>query len=413
MTQSAGPAQHHDHAAASPGRQESSESSPAVLLVAEGGEAGGIGRYCVDLAGAMGPRAAVVCLCPAPCAGIGDCWLAAQCESRGVRLETVRMPAKGFRTGLVGLLRLWRLLGRPLLHVNGRRGNAVALAARVVAPGLRYVTTVHGVLGLHARRNAIYRLVDLAAGRGASGVIAVSLDTERRLIKAGSPRAKTHVVGNALAASDMAVLRTVAEGRWREHRVDGTLRVGFLGRLSLEKGTRELVVTARSLQQDGSRATLVVAGDGPEYDVMTSQSQAMIEAGLMTFRGEVRDVPGFLGGIDVLLMPSHNEGLPYVLLEAMAAGCAVVAFGVGGIPEVVNDPALGILVRPGDVTGIHAALARLCDDRESVLSMGRAASAHVAEHYALEARLPRLSAVYGIDIAPRNEPDDRAGGQAE
>ncbi len=382
-----------------------STPSPGVLLIAEGGEAGGIGRYCVDLADAMGPHAAVVCLCPAPCAGTDGCWLAAQCKSRGVRLEAVRMPAKGWRTGLVGLLRLWGHMGQPLLHVNGRRGNAIALAARVVAPGLRYVTTVHGVLGLHARRNALYRLVDLAAGRWASGVIAVSVDTERRLLRARSPRARTHVVGNALAASDMATLRSVADGRWRAHRVDGPLRIGFLGRLSLEKGTRELVDTARALHADHTHLTMAVAGDGPERDSMTRESAAMIDAGFMSFHGEVWDIARFLGGIDVLLMPSHNEGLPYVLLEAMAAGCAVVAFGVGGVPEVVSDPVLGILVRPGDVEGLSAELARMCDDRESVIAMGRAASEHVAEHYALEGRLPLLSQVYGIDVTPEHRPD--------
>jgi glycosyltransferase involved in cell wall biosynthesis len=388
--------------------------SPAVLLVAEGGEAGGIGRYCVDLAGTMGPHAAVVCLCPAPCAGTDGCWLAAQCTSRGVRLETVRMPAKGWRIGLFGLLRLWRQMGRPLLHVNGRRGNAVALAARVLAPGLRYVTTVHGVLGLHARRNALYRLVDLAAGRGALGVIAVSVDTERRLLRARSPRARTHVVANALAASDMAALRSVADDRRRANRVDGPLRVGFLGRLSLEKGTRELVDTARALHADGTRATIAIAGDGPERDWMTRETEAMIDAGFLTFHGEVWDVPRFLGRIDVLLIPSHNEGLPYVLLEAMAAGCAVVAFGVGGIPEVVSDPVLGILVRPGDVEGLRAALAGLCDDRASVIAMGRAASQHVAEHYALEGRLPLLSRVYGFDVTPAHGPDgSRPWGQPD
>ncbi len=385
-----------------------STPSPAVLLVAEGGDAGGIGRYCVDLAGAIGASAVVVCLCPAPCDGPANCWLAAQCQRRGVSLETVSMPAKGWRTGLDGLLRVWRRSGRPLLHVNGRRGNAVALVARVLTPGLRYVTSVHGVLGLHDRRNALYRLVDLAAGHGARAVIAVSVDTQRRLLRARSPRARTHVVPNALAAPDMAALRAVADRRWRAHRDDAPLRIGFLGRLSPEKGTRELLDAATALHTRGANATVAIAGDGPDLDWMTAEARALIEDRFLTIHGEVRDAASFLAEIDVLLIPSRNEGLPYVLLEAMAAGCAIVAFEVGGIPEVVSDPSLGILVRPGDVDGLCTVLERLSEDRAAASAIGRAASDHVAGRYALQDRLPLLSRVYGIDVTPVAARDERS-----
>jgi glycosyltransferase involved in cell wall biosynthesis len=387
---------------------------PAILLVAEGGDAGGIGRYCVDLAGAIGARAGLLCLCPAPCGGVETCWLAAQCANRGIQLETVAMPAKAWRTGLTGLVRVWRRTGRPLLHVNGRRGNAVALVARLLNPAMRYVTTVHGVLGLHDRRNAVYRLVDLVAGRGASAVIAVSVDTQRRLLRAGSPRARTHVVLNALAEPDLARFREIADRRWAADRHDGPLRIGFLGRLSPEKGTRELLETAMALRTSGARMTVAIGGDGPDRDWMTEKANALIEEGLLRFHCEVPDSARFLGDLDVLVIPSRNEGLPYVLLEAMAAGCAVVAFGVGGIPEVVTDPSLGILVRQGDVQALSAALRRLDDDRTLVVSLGRAGSNHIANQYALSRRLPLLSSVYGIDVVPPRtrvdaSPGDRPG----
>jgi glycosyltransferase involved in cell wall biosynthesis len=297
----------------------------AVLLVAEDGGAGGIGRYCVDLAGAMGARAGVVCLCPVPCAGPESCWLAGQCASRGIHLEAVAMPAKAWRSGLMGLLRVWRRTGRPLLHVNGRRGNAVALVARILNPALRYVTTVHGVLGLHDRRNAVYRLLDLAAGRLASAVVAVSIDTQRRLLRAGSPRTTTHVVTNALAESDMARFREVADRRWAADGNDGPLRIGFLGRLSPEKGTHELIDAARGLHASGGRMTVAIGGDGPDREWMTDAARPLIELGLLRFHGEVRDSACFFGDVDVLVIPSRNEGLPFVLLEAMAAvrGCRI------------------------------------------------------------------------------------------
>ncbi len=315
-------------------------SSPTVLVVAEGGDAGGIGRYCVDLAELMGERARLVCLCVDPCPDERACWLAAESAKRDIPLMRVHMPAKAWRAGLAGLVAAWKLHGRPIVHVNGRRGNAIAMVARLVVPGFRYVTTVHGVLGLHDRRNAIYRVVDLAAGRLATAVIAVSADTRRRLLKAGTPDTRIVVVPNGLAATELAALRAVAARR--EPRGDGIggrgqpLRVGFLGRLSPEKGTRELIEACQRLHGSNAPVTVAIAGDGPDLEWMVRQSGPMVDQGFLQFVGEVRDVPAFLGAVDVLAMPSHNEGMPYVLLEAMAAGCAVVAFDVGGIGEVIR-----------------------------------------------------------------------------
>ena len=393
-------------------RERPSMSSPApvVLLVAENGDAGGIGRYCVDLAALLGDQAQLACLCPNPC-GAG-CWLADQCHARGVPLVQVPMPAKAWRSGLRGLVNAWKRLGRPLIHTNGRRGNAVAMVARVVVRGFQFVTTVHGVLGLHARRNAVYRVVDLGAGRLARAVIAVNEDTARRLRRAGSPRDRTHVIPNGLAAYDRMAFHAVAERRWAAGPRTGPLRIGFLGRLSREKGTRELVLVAERLTSARASVEIAIGGDGPDRGWMEEDARTMIEHGVLRFDGVIADAPRFLGEVDVLLMPSHNEGLPYVLLEAMTAGCGVVAFEVGGIPEVVSDPSLGILVAPGDVEAMVSALLRLSRDPAEVHAMGGAASRHVDEHYVLETRLPLLGSAYGLELAappsaatdPRGQP---------
>jgi glycosyltransferase involved in cell wall biosynthesis len=380
-------------------------NAPDVLLVAENGGPGGIGRYCVDLAGIMGDRAAIVCLCPTPCLG-ATCWLAGQCKRRGVRLMTVPMPPKAWRVGLVGLVGIWKRAGRPMIHVNGRRGNAVAMVARLSTPGFRYVTTVHGVLGLHARRNAIYRLVDLVAGRVASAVVAVSADTKARLVRAGISAGRTYVVPNGLADVDLRALQAVAERRWCVRRDKGPLRIGFLGRLSPEKGTHELIRMASRLHESRAAVTIAIAGDGPDRDWMEMESKALRDHGFVSFLGVVDDAQTFLAGVDVLVLPSHNEGMPYALLEAMAAGCAIVAFAAGGIPEVVCDPSLGFLVRSGDIDGFVAAVRRLAEQPAEVESIGRAASDHVLAHYRLESRVPLLSVAYGMPIGLASGLDD-------
>ena len=369
---------------------------PEVLLVAEDGEAGGIGRYCVDLAALLGTRASVICLCPTSCDARG-CWLADQCATHDVQLMRVSMPPRGWRRGFVGLVRLWRSGRRPVIHVNGRRGNFVSLAARVSIPDFRFVTTTHGLLGLHARRNALYRVIDMAASRAATAVIAVSDDTRRRLIRAGSPSGKTVAILNGLGEVELKAYDSVAEQRLQLPQ--GPVRVGFLGRLSPEKGTHELLEVAPHLLAENASATLAIAGDGPDRAWLEHASRALTGTGRLAWRGSVGDVVGFLADVDVLIMPSHNEGLPYVLLEAMAAGCGIVAFRVGGIPEVVANESLGVLVVPGDLGAFIRAVVELAADPARVRSLGRSAAAHVDTHFALRDRLPLLARAYGRELA--------------
>ena len=370
--------------------------APRVIIVAEDGAAGGIGRYSVDLASELGSQAHVACLCDAPCSADEACWLAIHCATKGVPLHRISMPAKGWRSGLGGLARLWRRTGRPMIHVNGRRGNSIALAMRLGVPGFRYVTTVHGILGLHSRRNAIYRIVDQAAGRFAKTVIAVSEHGRRVLVQTGSPSRNTVAITNGLAAADLRELRDVAAGRRSAPAVRSVVRIGFLGRLSPEKGTRELLDVARRLAGDDVGVTIHIAGDGPDRDWMTSASEAMTDAGFITWHGAITDVVAFLRDVDVLVVPSHNEGLPYALLEAMAAGCAVVAFAVGGIPEAIGDSTSGVLIPAGDVQGLTAAVARLAADPMTISDLGASASTRVELHFALAARLPAIRRAYGI-----------------
>jgi glycosyltransferase involved in cell wall biosynthesis len=366
---------------------------PAVLVVAESGIAGGVSRYCVDVAAELGPLAEIACLCPQPCEGAG-CWLSARCLERAVTLHRVAVPPRAWRRGVRGLHGLWHSLGRPVVHVNGRRGNALAIALRLAAPGFRYVTTVHGILGLHDRRNVVYRIVDLSAGWLARSVIAVSADGHRALLRAGSPRSRTTTISNGLAAGDLAALGAVA--RMRVPRGSAGVRFGFLGRLSPEKGTHDLAAIARTIAGDGPPATLDIAGEGVDAAWLAAQVAVLAHPERIRLRGLVTDIVAFLGQVDVLVMPSRNEGLPYALLEAMAAGCAILAYDVGGIPEALDEPSVGVTVPAGDLASLLAAVDRLRADPSAVAVLGTAGAERVAERFALSGRRAKLLAAYGL-----------------
>ena len=271
---------------------------------------------------------------------------------------------------------------------------AQALAA--VLPGLSFVTTVHGVLGLHDRRNLIYRLVDLAACRRASAVIAVSADTRRRLLGAGSPIARTVCIPNGLSARNSRALERLAQTRSSTVRAERPVRIGLLGRLSPEKGIEDFVSIAERLHRENTRAEFVVAGDGPLRSFFARETRVLVSAGVLRHTAKVENVAEMLGGIDVLTLPSWNEGMPYSLLEGMAAGCAVAGYGVGGIPEVVSDRSLGVLARPGDLKGLFASVLDLARRPDLVTMIGTRASAHVLRRFSLESRLESLLSAYEL-----------------
>jgi glycosyltransferase involved in cell wall biosynthesis len=384
------------------------EETPSVLLVAESGGPGGISRYCVDVAEALGPAAGIACLCADSATGCGACWLKPQCAARHVPLVAIPMGPKQWKQGHKGLAALWNHTQRPLVHTNGRRANFIAQLLATTTREFSFVTTAHGVLSFHAKRNALYRLVDLAAYRRSAAVIAVSADTRRRLVGMGSPAATTIHIPNGLRAEDIARLSGWAACRAGPGGAGRPARVGYLGRLSPEKGIEEFVLLATRLHRADRSVGFVIAGDGPRKQSTMAETKDLASAGAFSYLGETQEVDGMLGRVDILVMPSRSEGMPYVLLEGMAAGCAVAAFGVGGIPEIVSDRSIGSIVRPGDTEGLYREVLRLVEDAESTRAIGERACLHVRSLFRLEDRIPRLLEAYDTAKPNRRGPLDLA-----
>lgn len=161
---------------------------------------------------------------------------------------------------------------------------------------------------------------------------------------------------------------------------EGPLRIVFLGRLGAKKGTPELVRALAALS-DAPAWCAVLAGDG----AVEETRQAIADLGL----SDRIDLPGWLGpeavsallaGADILVLPSHEENLPMVVIEAMASGTAVVATPVGAVEEIVRNGETGLIVPVGDEAALAGALGRLlADDALRERLAGSARAFHRAE----------------------------------
>jgi len=199
------------------------------------------------------------------------------------------------------------------------------------------------------------------------------------------PPQRVHVIHNAIKFPpvDKPTLRQ-----------DGPLRIGYIGRLSPEKGPRYFLESVPLIRQIVPEARFLVIGSGPDEQALRSQAALVGLEPDQVFLGHRTDVPAQLCTLDIVVIPSLAESFSLVALEAMHQGCAVVASNVGGISEVVQDGETGILVPPGDVPALARAVCRLAADPVLRQSMGERAVVVAREMFSVDRMVEQTIAVY-------------------
>ena len=175
------------------------------------------------------------------------------------------------------------------------------------------------------------------------------------------------------------------------------LQLVYIGRLAREKGLYEALQGVRLAHELGVDARLVIAGGGPDEGRLKRYAHALGISTRVTFTGPVfgADKVRLLEGAHATILPSYSEGLPYALLESMAAGIPVIATPVGAIPDVMADGIHGLFVPPRDGKAIAEALAVLAGDRERLSWMSRACRRRIRAAFSID----RLAAEFAIHYA--------------
>ena len=202
------------------------------------------------------------------------------------------------------------------------------------------------------------------------------------LLQAGVDGARVRVVPSGVEPERFQVDTAIGTALRQEWQVpaEATLVVQ-LSVLETRKGHAVLLAAAARLQQEWPQLRYALCGDGRMRD---SLAETVIGGALpVQFVGFRHDVAACLAAADLVVVPSLQEGLGVAALEAMAASRPVIASRVGGLPEVVVDGTTGLLVPPGDVTALAAAIAALARDPVRRTVMGRAGAARVGERFTI------------------------------
>ncbi len=168
--------------------------------------------------------------------------------------------------------------------------------------------------------------------------------------------------------------------------------IGGVGRLEPVKGFAYFVDAAAHVLEALPDARFVIAGQGSLERELQKRAQPL--KGAFRLLGRRDDVPDLMAALDLLAVPSVNEGMGRVLLEAAAAGTPAVAANVGGIPDIVIDGSTGVLVRPRDSRALGAELLTLARDDERRKAMGEMARATVVPAYGIERMVEQIEDVY-------------------
>ncbi len=167
--------------------------------------------------------------------------------------------------------------------------------------------------------------------------------------------------------------------------------VGFVGRLSAEKGPEVFVRAMLILRSHRPDVQAVLVGEGPMRDELQSLIARFGLQQQVHLAGLRRDMPAVYGELDLLVSCSHTEAMPLVLMEAMACGVPAVATRVGGVTDIVAHDHSGWLVAPGDFDGIGNACAELLGDSARRLRMGTSARERAVQRLALGPSVARVA----------------------
>jgi len=245
-------------------------------------------------------------------------------------------------------------------------------------PEFRWVAFHHGYTRMSWRVRA-YQQLDRLSLPNADRVITVCKPFVVDLVRRGVDGARISVIENAVEGREKIPAAEGLELRRALGLRQDSLVVLSVGRLSKEKGHPELLLAFRQLLRDGQAqpVQLLIVGDGGEANVLREAAADL--KGQVIFTGHQPDPWPFFSLADIFVLPSHTEGSPLVLFEAMNAGLPILASAVGGIPEVVQDHHSALLIRPRSAQRIAAGLQRLISDpsrRHALGAQARLAAAH-------------------------------------
>jgi glycosyltransferase involved in cell wall biosynthesis len=289
--------------------------------------------------------------------------------------------------------RLIRRLAPDVLHGHGAKAGAFIRMKTSPKDIIRVYTPHGGSLHypLNTLRGAVYSRLERALMNSTDLFLfesAFARDTYQRTI--GIPQGLVRCVFNGVTADEFDPLALAADAT----------DVVYVGEFRHIKGTDLLIDAVARLRADGKPVTLTLAGDGEELEALKAQIQRLGLGDAVRFIGHVKARYGFSKG-RVLVVPSRGDSMPYVVIEAAAAGIPMVAANVGGIPEIFGPAHADSLFAPNIVGAMADAIETALEDPDAALVRARSLRERIFLHFSQKAMVEGVLAGYRDAFANR------------
>lgn len=359
------------------------EEATRVVYYSDAPYSGGAERYLIRLAQGLDPGRYEPCLLLPDRRELDD--VAALAVAAHIPLERYAGQGQG---GPGGLRRLWELLRRhtpDIVHLNLPNpyhafGGWAAPIARLA--GARAVVTTEHIADIPAaRRRAFLKRLSLP---WVARVITISR-THAALLTArhGVPRERLQVIYNGVEDPGPPVSRPATP-----------VRLVCVGQIEGRKGQDLLIEALPRWLERGFDLRLVLVGDGPTRADLMNRATALGLGERVRFPGRLPSAAEELRQAHLLLVPSRIEGLPFTILEGMAAGACVVASALPGLDEAVEPGTSGLLLPPGNLEAWVEGVAGLLADRPRLDRLAAAGRSRFEERFRLTRMVAETMAVY-------------------
>ncbi len=319
-------------------------------------------------------------------------------RARNSNVETAALSVRSAYdpAALTGLIEYIRSNHVGIICTHDYRSHILGHVVRT-RTGAAHICFARGFTQENAKVRA-FQLVDRILMRFANRVVAVSRAQAEYLRRWGVPSRKLSVIYNSIDPEAFADADPV-DIRAQLDLPNESIVAVAAGRFSREKGQRFLVRAFTNAIAREGRLRLVLFGEGPDRPGM---ARWIHEHGLSEYvrcPGYEHNLIGCLKGADILANPSRSEGLPNIVLEAMAVGLPVVATDVGGVPELIEDGVSGWLVPYGDQVAMSGAMTGVAQDPDLRQRLARAAADVVGKRFSFERQAEELTKVYRLVLS--------------
>ncbi len=304
-------------------------------------------------------------------------------------LRRLVSPLADFRA-LFELRRVLRRMPADIVHTHSSKAGFLGRLAARAAGVPHIVHTPHGHIFegyFSPATTRVFLALERVAARFTDRIITLSDAEARDHLRHGIGRPEQFET--IPSGVDLDGLQTVAPVRL----MSGGPVIGVVARLTPIKGLSDLIFAAPSVLRRCPEARFLLVGDGEMRPALEAQARELGLGDRLTFAGFRADVPSVMAGMDLVALPSLNEGMGRVLVMAMALGKPIVATRVGGVAELLGDGEAGLLVPARDPPALAEAIGTLLLDPARAAALGEAGRRR-APRYSAQAMLDALAKVY-------------------